>query len=188
MISPRVQRSIWSRGYTLPQLLVVFAIIGSLSTILLFATAEHRKSGRDARRIDDLAKISLALELYHDTNGMYPPTVCSATGLYGWDCTGWINSNNAAEWNYLSTLLLPHLGRPLPVDPVNSCDPTSDNCYSYMYGNVYRDTASHQFDLVGQLENKKSPLRCEVKQYRWGLNNSTLWCGAWSKYIYEVSD
>jgi len=62
------------RGFTLIEILVVIAIIGILSSVVLASLATSRAKARDARRIADLEEVKKALELYYDSNGAYPPT------------------------------------------------------------------------------------------------------------------
>lgn len=68
----------YTRGFTLIELLVVIAIIGILSSIVLASLNSARKKGRDARRIADVKQLQLALELYYDANGVYPPALTTA--------------------------------------------------------------------------------------------------------------
>ncbi|MDP3661474.1 MAG: prepilin-type N-terminal cleavage/methylation domain-containing protein [bacterium] len=63
------------RGFTLIELLVVIAIIGILSSVVVASLNGARKKARDARRVDDVKQLQLALELYFDSsvgNGKYP--------------------------------------------------------------------------------------------------------------------
>jgi len=62
------------RGFTLIEILVVIAIIGILSSVVLASLAVSRAKARDARRIADLEEVKKALELYYDSNGTYPET------------------------------------------------------------------------------------------------------------------
>ena len=71
-----------SRGFTLIELLVVIAIIGILSSVVLASLNTARQKGRDARRVSDIKQLQLALELYYDAHGYYPP-VADATNLAG---------------------------------------------------------------------------------------------------------
>ena len=62
-------------GFTLIELLVVIAIIGILSSVVVASLNSARKKARDARRVDDVKQLQLALELYFDSNtgnGKYP--------------------------------------------------------------------------------------------------------------------
>ncbi len=63
------------RGFTLIELLVVIAIIGILSSVVLASLNDARQKSRDAKRIADIRQVQLALELYFDSNGSYPPTL-----------------------------------------------------------------------------------------------------------------
>lgn len=63
------------RGFTLIELLVVIAIIGILSSVVVASLNGARKKARDARRVDDVKQLQLALDLYFDSssgNGKYP--------------------------------------------------------------------------------------------------------------------
>lgn len=67
------------KGFNLIQLLIVFAIIGILSTIIFVSGERSRSKARDARRISDIAQIQVALEGYYDqtpvTDRQYPATL-----------------------------------------------------------------------------------------------------------------
>ncbi|MBY0328718.1 type II secretion system GspH family protein [Patescibacteria group bacterium] len=59
------------------ELLVVIAIIGILASVVLASLNTARAKARDARRKSDLKQITIALELYKNDTGTYPP-------LAGW--------------------------------------------------------------------------------------------------------
>ena len=59
-------------GFTIMELLIVIAIIGVLSTVVLSSLAGARAKGRDTARIRAVAEIKNALELYHAANISYP--------------------------------------------------------------------------------------------------------------------
>lgn len=60
------------KGFTLIEVLIVIAIIGILSSIVLVGLGGFRGRGRDARRISDLRQVQNALELYFSKEGAYP--------------------------------------------------------------------------------------------------------------------
>ncbi len=172
-------------GFTLLELLVVVAIIGILSSVVLASLNGARMKARDSKRISDLRQIKTALELFYDTNGYYPQSGC------GWDCNGYRYSNNSS-WNSLASDLAPYIPS-LPKDPINSgCSPWTANCFSYVYGNVGKTSYPAQYDLTAQLEDTNSPYRCGVKGYKWFFNNFYYWCvafgGSYPNQIYEASN
>ena len=81
-----------SKGFTLIELLVVMAII---ATLLSIATPRYLRSVDDAREAAlkaNLAQLRLAIDLFHDDRGVYPPA--------------------------LSDLVDKHYLRAIPVDPM----------------------------------------------------------------------
>ena len=61
-----------SRGFTLVELMVVLAIIGLLSSIVLVSLNAARIKARDATRKSQVSEFKTALELYYSRNGNYP--------------------------------------------------------------------------------------------------------------------
>ena len=61
-----------NRGFTLIEMLIVVAIIGILSALILVGLSQFRSRGRDARRIADLKQVQNALEIYYTRNSAYP--------------------------------------------------------------------------------------------------------------------
>ena len=72
MVTSLFKRREFVRGFTLIELLVVIAIIGILASVVLASLNSAREKSRDTRRVADLKNIQLALELYFDSEGMYP--------------------------------------------------------------------------------------------------------------------
>jgi len=61
-----------SKGFTLIELLIVTVILGILAAIGLRSFQSTQMKSRDARRKEDLAAISQALEAYYNDKGGYP--------------------------------------------------------------------------------------------------------------------
>lgn len=89
------------RGFTLIELLVVIAIIGVLSSIVMAALSQGRKSSRDAARVESLRQVKVALELYYDTNRIFPGT---SNTWYDMSCDGILNPDDGAAYTDFSTL------------------------------------------------------------------------------------
>ncbi|HAZ16531.1 MAG: hypothetical protein A3H59_02750 [Candidatus Jacksonbacteria bacterium RIFCSPLOWO2_02_FULL_43_9] len=73
-------------GFTLVELLVVISIIALLSSLATASFNSARKKARNAKRMSDLKTISLALELYYDTNNAYPIT---GVNTFRSECAAW---------------------------------------------------------------------------------------------------
>lgn len=62
----------YNRGFTIPELIVVIAIISILSGIVLFNVSAASQKSRDADRQADLKTLQSAIELYKQRYGRYP--------------------------------------------------------------------------------------------------------------------
>lgn len=70
-------------GFTLIEMLVVVAIIGLLSSVVVVGVGTARKQARDTRRISDIRQIQNALENYYSTNNAYPADQAALYALQG---------------------------------------------------------------------------------------------------------
>ena len=68
-----------NKGFTLIELLVVIAIIGLLATVVISSMRSAKLRAQDARRIEDIASIKKALELYSATNSHFPDSLDEMT-------------------------------------------------------------------------------------------------------------
>jgi len=59
-------------GFTLIEMLIVVAIIGLLSSVVLVGLGDVRREARDTRRISDLRQIQNALEIFYSREQRYP--------------------------------------------------------------------------------------------------------------------
>ncbi len=68
------------KGFTLVEILVVAGIVGLLGILATAALTSARVRARDAKRLSDIVKTQMALELYFNDNNSYP-VVAAATAL-----------------------------------------------------------------------------------------------------------
>jgi len=60
------------KGFTLVELIVVVTIIMVITTLGMVSFAGVNRRSRDSRRVADLKKVSIALEVYRQEVGSYP--------------------------------------------------------------------------------------------------------------------
>lgn len=168
-----------SSGFTLVELLIVVAIIGVLSSVVISSLNGARMKSRDARRVSDLKQIRIALEMYYDQNGSYPIVKWATSGITSYD-------SSLSRWTQLQNFLSPYISK-LPADPKSSgsSGPWYTGNYHYAYGSVN----GLSYDLVGQFEDIDNSQRCSIRQYRYHSGEGayppeTIWCGNFSPYMY----
>lgn len=69
------------RGFTIVEIIIVLSIISLLAAVVLGNIISSRDTARDTARFSDLEQIQIALRLYAEQFGTYPPS--SATGQIG---------------------------------------------------------------------------------------------------------
>ena len=67
--------SLFKKGFTLIELMVVIAIIGILTAIITANFTTAKSKARDAKRVSDIAQLQLVLEQYFDKNSEYPSAI-----------------------------------------------------------------------------------------------------------------
>lgn len=156
-----------SRGFTIVEMLIVIAIIGILSGIVLVATMSSKARARDVRRRADVATIKTALELYRDLKGSYSIVNKNATspndltGYYGNSTTnyslGWFNYECTTAANYTRSIAngLVSWGffNAAPVDPRRACLTSCGGCAATSGSYMYRtDSTGSIYCIYAQLE------------------------------------
>jgi len=107
------------RGFTIIELLVVVAVIGTLSSIVLAILSDARLDARDKRRVADVQQIQKALELYYVDHNTYPRESEGANG-------------NTATNETFQEMLAPYISGKL-VDPAG----VGNNTFYYYYDGAH---------------------------------------------------
>ena len=118
-------------GFTLIELIVVIAIIGVLSGVILVALSSARAKTRDATRKAQLIELNTAINHYFSQNGTYPDTgevwFSSEIGDSFVDNSG----------NWIPGLVAANMIGSLPRDPLGGKNPVdcsvSTNSRAYLY-------------------------------------------------------
>lgn len=151
-------------GFTLIELLVVVAIISLLSSIILVSLNSARAKARDAKRIEDLHQISIALEMFYDQQGRYPVT---PGGTY-WDAF----DPNTSHMRYFADCLesgtycgfTPTNYKPVmsqvPLNP--SDDPNKSDGFNSTYFFGYEGRGPECYILGTLLETNSSILKSDA--------------------------
>lgn len=170
-------------GFTLVELLIAITIIAVLTTMGFNVYTGVQARARDSRRMDDLKKIQLALELYHNEFGYYPPTSSPDQ---------WYNSKPGDFW--LPGLTSKYLPK-MPADPINkgcsgnNTNPRDDtgapNCLTYAYysgpGFCNLSGVNDGYILATKLESRSGSDLSQQPYY----NSSGTLCGNWSDSAVE---
>jgi len=133
-------------GFKLIELLVVVAIIGLLSSIILVSVIAAKIRARDAKRLADLYQFSKALEMYFNDNKGYP--TAPAGGVL-------LSAANVANMvpNYLNKMPV----APIPPDlPCSDASGKGNNNYWYegdFTGNNLASAYTITFCLGGTTSN-----------------------------------
>ncbi len=123
------------KAFTLIEVLIVIAIIGLLTTIVLVSITSTRAKARDNRRMAELLTLAKSLEFYYSEQGQYP------------ESADWIKVEENATF---TTAMAPYISR-TPEDP--SYD--SANEYSYQY--TTETTGGLEYKVCATMETYENP-------------------------------
>lgn len=147
--SLRLQKNYYFKkgGFTLIEIMVVIAIIGTLASIFMANVVSSINRGRDGKRKGDLRSVAQGLELYYNDLGAYP--------------TALPTPGNAFAHPADSTVIFM---QKIPGDPVSS----KKYCYT---------SAGANYKLYANLENTKDPqviptIACSGVNYNYGISSA----------------
>jgi len=120
--------------FTLIEIIVVISIISFLATLTVMQVQKARSRQRDVIRINTLAQVQKALEMYASQNqGKYPTSTyknITPTYVNQWgDGIGWCYFINGAVANWIPSLFPAYIGS-VPRDPSGG---NEDVCNGYAY-------------------------------------------------------
>jgi len=153
-----------SKAFTLIELLIVIAIIGILSSVVVVSMGNTRAKARDARRMSDMRQILLALELYYDSYGKYPGPTSSYGESESPSCGGWDTStvdNDKDGKPFIEPLIDTGLMGNVPTDPIGggTCSGYTYRYYRYSAGSGGCDSSRGAFFVLGvnDMETSSNP-------------------------------
>jgi prepilin-type N-terminal cleavage/methylation domain-containing protein/prepilin-type processing-associated H-X9-DG protein len=109
LLTRRSTRQTWPPGFTLVELLIVIAIIGSLVALLFPAVQAAREAARRTHCVNNVKQLALALHAYHDAKGHFP-----------------VGNVRYKYWTF-QTMLLPYMEQQALFD---QCDFKAEDCYA----------------------------------------------------------
>jgi prepilin-type N-terminal cleavage/methylation domain-containing protein len=154
-------------GFTLIELLVVISIIALLSSVVLVSVSMVKTKTNDTKIAEDLRQFRIAVELYYNANGVYPPVAFDNQNKHlagnNNDKTSWINSfslfTKKAEADAITlctnfntiadNLVSKKFLSKRPVHPYNN--PSAGVCYK-----AFRATDGSYFTMYAPLSAKLS--------------------------------
>lgn len=145
------------QGFTLIELMVVLAIIGVLTSVVVPAVTGMISKARDVRRRADIQSIALALEMFRDQVGRYPTPDEAGSNA----CGNWRSSITA---DFMAALVANGYLEAYPSDPINTGSGCEGYCYSYYRYDPPTDGVPVPFYVLGArvLEGGPDPRRANV--------------------------
>lgn len=147
-------------GFTLIELLVVITVIGLLASIVFVNLKGVRERARDARRVQDLAQLQKAVELYIDKYENVPFTNEYGGAEPGGQDTSNRNPDNSPGTDFMKFLITGGIMSSVPVDPVNN---DAHHYWFYVYNGPWGGCEAVCFSGKYYIIALNSPERSETQ-------------------------
>ena len=167
-----------SFGFSLVELLIIIALIGILSAVVLLNILDTVPKGRDSKRITELHSIESSLEQYYTVEKEYLQVtgeVC--TTVYCYD-----DSNRSSD--FLGGLVTGNYARELLTDPLND----DTNKYIYVTPDATDPIRFGRYALISRLEILTEGENIYELYNTSGAAQGVYYYAIFSSYNYWVSD
>lgn len=155
-------------GFTIVELLIVIVVIAILAAISVVGYSNIQRNTRDSVRLQSIAQIQRALEIYRTEHGRYPAHIASGTnvpaGFIGRFGSSYSHSVDTAG-NWLRTLKESGVSGEMPIDPINN----SDYHFVYWSSEGYGACTGEPFYVLGarfespsKIPAHAAPLNCSL--------------------------
>jgi prepilin-type N-terminal cleavage/methylation domain-containing protein len=93
----RYMNTLSQKGFSLVELLVVITILAIISTVAYTSFSGSTDKAKNSKRLENLASIDTALQLYRQKNNHFPlPAASAPTNLWGYNATAASTQTNTA--------------------------------------------------------------------------------------------
>lgn len=158
-------------GFTIVELLIVIVVIAILAAVVMVSYNNIQKRARDSIRLQDVANLQKAFEVYRTINGAYPQKSPAASSA------DWARSTTQPN-DYVSGITGGGDGAilsQLPVDPIND---SSSHYKYYLYppGSKGCDPSRGSFYVL-EIQRMETGAHPNEKSPGWKCSGGRDWSG-----------